>query len=213
MAGNKVQQASNTAVTTPVTATLSTTPITGNLLVAIVNANVASGSVTITGFTSAVSVATNVGIGSIQIFSKICDGTDTTSIQAVGTVATLMEIHVFEFSGITTGNTTVKDLTASTVDGGITTTSRASGTTGTTNNADELVIAAIGMLLTNGGLVSWSNSFVTGISTDKTLSSYLLTTATGTQSSTATWTTTQKAAGCIATFIASSGNSYGRSVK
>lgn len=213
MAGYKVQQASNTALTTPVTATLNTTPVLGNLLVAIVNANVAAGSVTVTGFTSAVNVATNVGVGSIQIFSKICDGTDTTSITAVGTLATLMEIHVFEFSGINIANASVKDLTASTVDGGITTTTRASGTTGTTNGADEVVIAAIGMLLTNGGLVSWSNSFNTGITTDKTLSSYLFPTAAGAQSSTATWTTTQKAAGCIATFFASSGNSLGRSAR
>lgn len=213
MAAFFVQSASNTALTTPVTATLSSTPVKGNLLVALVNANVAAGSVTISGFSSAVNVATNIGIGSTQIFYKICDGTDTTSISAVGTLATLMHLHVFEFGGFNTTTGSVLDLTASTVDGGITTTTRSSGTTGTTNLANELVIAGVGTLLTNGGLVSWSNSFITGITTTDLMSSYLITTAVGAQTSTATWSTTQKAAGVIATFFASTGNSYGRSAR
>jgi len=45
MAAFFVQSASNTAVTTPVVATLSSTPIKGNLLIAVVNANVAAGCV------------------------------------------------------------------------------------------------------------------------------------------------------------------------
>lgn len=210
MAAFPVQQASNTALTTPVTVTLSSVPIKGNLLVGVVNANVAAASVTITGFTSAINVATNIGVGSTQIFFKICDGTDTTSISAVGTLATLMQLHVFEFSGFNITTASVLDLTASTIDGGLAVTSRATGTTGTTSQADEVCIAAVGTLLTNGGLVSWSNSYVTGITTTDLMTAYLITTATGAQSSTATWTTTQKGAGCIATFNASTGNSYYR---
>jgi hypothetical protein len=208
MAAFFLQQASGTALTTPVIATLSTTPKKGNLLIAVVNANVAAGSVTIPGFTSAISVPTNVAIGSTQIFYKVCDGTDTTSVTATGTLATLMHIHAFEFSGFNTLTSSVLDLTASTVDGGLSVTSRASGTTGTTNLAAELVIAAVGTLLTNGGGVSWTNSFVTGITTTCLMTAYLIPTATGAQSTTASWTTTQLAAGCIATFFASTGNSY-----
>lgn len=210
MAAFPVQQASNTALTTPVTATLGQTPKKGNLLVAVVAANVAAASVTIAGFTSAVNVATNLAVGSTQIFYKICDGTDTTQITAVGTLATLMDLHVFEFSGFNTTTGSVLDVTDSTIDGGLGVTSRSSGTTAATNLADELVIAAIGTLLTNGGLVSWSNSFITGITTDKLMTAYIIPTATGAKESTATWNTSQKAAGCIATFFASTGNSYYR---
>src|ERR1035437_4260261 len=134
MAAFFVQSASQTATTTPVTATLSSTPIKGNLLVAVVVANVAGASVSISGFTSA-KIQAFVATGSVEIFFKICDGTDTTSIQAVGTLATLMQIHVFEFSGFNTTIASVLDLTASTADSGVTVTSRASGTTGTTNLA------------------------------------------------------------------------------
>jgi len=213
MAAFFVQSASNTALTTPVTVTLGLTPKITNLLIGVVDANVAAGSVTITGFTSAVSIATNIGVGSTQVFYKICDGTDTTSISSVGTLATLMQFHVFEFSGFNTTTASVLDQTASTADSGVPVTSRASGTTSATTLADELVVAAVGTLLTNGGSVSWTNSYVTGITTTDLMTSYLITTATGAQSTTASWATLQNAAGCVATFKASSGNSFYRGGK
>lgn len=211
MAAFPVQQASNTALTTPVTATLASTPKKGNLLIASVVGNVTAGNVSITGFTSAISVALAAGIWSNQIFYKICDGTDTTSISAAGTLATIMQIHAFEFSGFNTLLTaSAIDQTATAADGALTVTSRASGTTSAIAIADELIIASIGMSSTNGGGLSWTNSFVSGLSTTDLATAYLITTATGAQSTTASWSTLALSAGCIATFQASTGNSYYR---
>lgn len=201
---------SATALTTPVTATLGSTPKKGNLLVACVTANVTAANVSISGWSSAVSISLAAGVWSNQIFYKICDGTDTTSVSASGTLATVMQIHAYEFSGFNTTTGSVLDQTASAADAGLTVTSRATGTTGSTANADELVIASVGMSSTNGGGLSWTNSFITGVTTTDLATSYLIPIATGTQTTTASWSTLALSAGCIATFIASTGNSYYR---
>lgn len=210
MAAFFVQSASATALTTPVSATLSSTPKVGNLLVASVTANVTAANISISGFTSAVSVALAAGIWANEVFYKICDGTDTTSISAVGTLATVMQLHVFEFSGFNIANASVLDKTATTADSGLTVTSRASGTTASTTTTDQLAFASIGMSSTNGGSLSWTNSFATGLTTTDLATAYLITTATGAQSTTASWSTLALSAGCITTFIASVGNSYYR---
>ncbi len=208
MAASFVQSASNTSVISSVAVTLSTTPKKGNLLVACVNSNVTSGNESISGWTSAASVALALSVWSNQIFYKICDGTDTTTVTVSGTLATLMQAHVFEFSGFTTSTGSVLDKTATTADSALTVTSRSSGTTGATVNADELAIASVGMPTTNGGGLSWTNSFVPGPVTTNLATAYIITTVTGTQTTTASWSTLALSAGCIATFIASSGNSY-----
>lgn len=213
MAAFLIQSSSNTALTTPVTATLAATPIKGNLLVAAVEANVTGNSVSISGWSSAISVALAAGIWSNQIFYKICDGTDTTTVTASGTLATVMQLHAFEFGGFTTTTGSVLDKTATAADSALTVTSRASGTTGATVNADELIFASVGMSSTNGGSLSWTNSFISGITTTDLATAYLIPIVTGTQNTTASWSTLALSAGCIATFIASSGNSYGKGLR
>lgn len=210
MAASLVQQASGTGTTTSVTATLATTPKKGNLLVVSVTANVASASVTISGFTQAVTIALAAGISSNQIFYKISDGTETTTISATGTLATLMQMHAYEFSGFNTDTATVLDQTASVADSTLTVTSRSSGTTGTTANADELVFVSIAMSTTNGGGLSWTNSYTAGVVTTSLATAYTTPIVTGAQSTTASWTTLALSSGCIATFKASSGNVHAR---
>lgn len=187
-----------------VAATFDATPTQNNLILALVSSNVAAGSMAITGFSTATSVA--VGItGGMVLFYKIAGAAESATITATGTLATLMDLHIFEYSNI---NSSPLGVTATTADSGLGVTSRLSGTTAVAANGSSLTFAGVATILTNGGLVSWSNSFNTGITTTDLMSSDLVTFSNAAQSTTATWNTSQRAAGLIATFLQTQGNVY-----
>ncbi len=205
MAASKVQSASNTSILATVTATFSQAPRSGNLLVAAVTANVGTGSIAISGWTAANSIAVGVA-GGLVVFYKVSAGTET-SVTATATAAILMDLHIFEYAGI--DNASPLDVVASTADGGSGVTARSSGTTATLTQANELAFVAVATAGNNGGLVSWSNSYTTEITTTDLMTADLVTTVTTATSSTATWTTSQRAAGIIVTFFGETGNTYG----
>lgn len=204
MAASLRQKASATSIIASVAATFGSTPVAGNLLIAAVTTNIGTGSTAITGFSTATSVAVGVA-GGLVIFYKVSAGNETT-ITATGTLATLMDLHIFEYSGI--DNASPLDKVASTADGGAGVTSRASGTTATLTQANELAFAAIATAGANGGNVSWSNSYVAETTTTDLQTADLITAATTATSSTATWNTSQRAAGAIATFFGETGDNH-----
>lgn len=199
------QSASNTSLLASVTATFGATPKAGNLLVAAVTASVATGSISITGWSSGNSIAVGVA-GGLVIFYKVAGAAESTTVTANGTLAVFMDIHIFEYAGI--DNASPIDKTATTADGGSGVTSRASGTTATTSQANELLFVAVGMDAANGNNASWSNSFNAEITTTHLITSDLSVSATGTYSSTGTWTNSARAAGAIITFLGETGDSY-----
>lgn len=210
MAANLVQQASNTSASSSCTVTLGQAQTLGNLMVAVVVSNVSSASTTVATYTSAVNVEANVGSGTVKILYARASNSTTTTVVCNATGGTMINMHVYEFAGFGTTTNTALDKTASTIDGGSAVTSRDSGTTAATTLADEIVVAGVGTLSSNGGVVSWSNSFTTGVTTDKLMSSYAFPFVTGAQSTTCTYTSSVKSAGAIATFFARTGNTYSR---
>lgn len=200
------QSASNTAVLATVSATFSTTPTQGNLLVAAVTANVGVGSITITGWTTGKSIAVGLA-GGLIVFYKVAGIGESTTVTANGTLATFMDIQIFEYDGI--DNASPLDVTGSTADDTTSVTSRSSGASGTLTQANELVFAAVAQAGANGGGASWTNSYTARITTTHLISADLNTTVTTTTNSTGSWTTGQRAAGVILTFFAETGDTVG----
>lgn len=197
MALVQVQVQNGSSATDTVTATYGATPTDNNLLIAVYRANTDESTVTPpSGWTRANTVAVTVGHHSI--WYKIASS-DPAGVTFTATGATLGQLHIYEYSGNDT--VSVLDKTASTADSGVTVTSRSSGTTATTSQADEVCIAAIS--LTGGTtLPSWTNSFGSGQLTTRLASVTLIVSSTGTYETTRSWTTAVRAAGLIATFKA-----------
>lgn len=204
MAASLIQKASNTSVLATVSATFTNAPEAGNLLVAAVTANVGTGSITISGWSTATSIAVGIA-GGLVIFYKVSVGNETT-VTSSATLAAFMDLHIFEYAGI--DNASPLDKTATTADGGVGVTSRASGTTATLTQANELGFAAVAMAGTNGGGASWTNSFVAETTTTDLITSDIIVNATTALSTTGSWNTSQRAAGAIVTFLGETGNSY-----
>ncbi len=181
---------------TTVTVTWNSTPAVGNLLIAIARGyqgTIASAS--ISGYTLAESAVCGSS-GAVGIFYKIA-GVGETGATLVWTGATAsVYLAIEEWSPFASAPLDKINHTNNT--GG--TTSRSSGTTPATTVNDELCIAAIGW----GGAVtglSWTNSFASEYAS---LSLYayasLVISSTGTQETTASWTTSRVNGCCIATF-------------
>lgn len=182
-----------------VTCSFGSAPTAGNLLIAYgsaVGALIAGAS--ISGWTLAVS-ATKTATSSLAIWYKISDGSET-NVTLNWTGATTLYLTIEEWSGITTPTL---DKTAYTNDTGSGVTSRSSGTTSETSAAEELACAFVAQGDAVSSL-SWTNSFVTGASNTGHYPASKVLSSTGAQETTASWTTSRRAGGCIATFMAGS---------
>lgn len=199
------QKTSNTSLLASVTATYTSTPGAGNLLVAAVTANVGVGSITITGWSTGKSIAVGIA-GGLVVFYKVAGAAESTTVTASGTLATFMDLHIFEYDGI--DDASPLDQSGSTADSGVGVTSRSSGTTGTTVDANELVFVAVATAGANGGGVSWTNSVTAETTTTNLMTGDKSVTAVGTFESTATWNTSQRAAGVAVTFLGETGNTF-----
>lgn len=197
----RIQSASNTSVLASVTATYGATPTQNNLLLAAVSSNVGVASTAIAGWSTAVSAAVGIA-GGLVLFYKIAGAAESTTVTSTATLATLMDIHIYEYSNI---DGSPLGVTASTADSGLGVTARASGTTTVTANGSSLIFAAVATALGNGGLVSWSNSFNTGITTTDLMTADSIAFVNAAQTTTATWISSQRAAGIMATFLQTQG--------
>ena len=193
------QTTTGTSATTSVSATYPTATTAGNLLVAAVWGSTNATSNIITGWSSG-KEQDATGAGTITIFCKIADGTETT-ITATNAGAGLMRIALYEYSGpMTTITGGVPDTIAET--GGATTGSGTTASSGsaTTTNPNDLLFAAIGWVGGNTTSPSWDSSFVSGTTDARMATADRIVTSTGTYSSTVTWTTSRASASAIVAF-------------
>ncbi len=201
----KLQSASNTSVAATVAATFGATPTQGNLLVAAVTASVGVGSIAISGWSSGSSIALGVA-GGMVVFYKVAGIGESATVTSTATLATFMDLHIFEYDGI--NNASPLDKAAVSADSGSGVTSHNTGSTGTLSQGIELAFAAVGQAATNGAGASWDSSFTTEITTTHLITGDLSVNATTALNPTASWTTSQRAAGIILTFFGETGDSY-----
>jgi len=198
----QVQKASATAATNSVTATFGATPTPNNLLIAVVlNTTDTAGGV-ITGWTvvpGATVQFTGANVDITVMLYKIAGVGESTSVTATASGATLMELAIFEYSGLVTSLPVDKVATAGNGNTSAAT-SQSSGTTAVTSQPLELAIAAVG---TGNSVTSltWSNSFTAQVDTTRVHVGDKILAAPGAQESTASWTTARVPAGLIVTFV------------
>lgn len=201
----RVQSVSNTSVLTSVAGTLSTTPIQGNMILAAVTADVGAGVTAISGYTSIGNVPLGLA-GGLELFYKVATAAESGTITATATLATFMDLHVYEYSGL---DNSAPLLTFGTVaDSGSGVTSRSSGTSAIAANAPALTFVATAQALTNGAGAAWTNGMNTGITTTHLITGDLPIFTSVAQNSTASWNTSQRSAGMIALFLPQQGNRY-----
>jgi hypothetical protein len=201
----RVQSIANTSALTSVLGTLSTTPVQGNLLVAAITADVGVTSISVSGFTEAGSIAVGLA-GGLALFYKTAGINESGTVIGTATLATFLDMHVYEYSGL--ANSSPLQSFVTTADSGIGVTSRSGGTTVIAANAPSLTFSAIAQALTNGGGVSWTNSMNVGTTTTHLTTSDLPIFTSVAQNTTASWNTSQRAAGAVVTFLSQPGNSY-----
>lgn len=114
--------------------TLDAPPTAGNLMVAVVNSDATIA--TPSGFTLAISAVSGQGL---YIFYRVVVGGDSATVTFTPDHSTAVAAGIIEYSGLTA---TPLDKTASNTTGGGS--SIATGTTATTSQADELLLAVIG---------------------------------------------------------------------
>lgn len=195
------QLATNSSATNSVVATYPATPIQGDLLTALAYSSGGPNTLAISGWTSVVQMQYgSANVHCVGLLIKTAGASESTTVTATVAASTAMALYISEWQGATASPL---DVTATTADTGADVTSRSSGTTGVTSQADELAIGLWGLANTNGGSISYTNSF-TSLSSSyaRLLTAYKILTATGTQESTATWATGRRAVGIIATFRA-----------
>lgn len=152
MAATKVQTKSyrSTAQATSHNISPTSTPTSGNLLILTVVSDATVN--TPSGWTLAVSA---VNYSGTYIYYKTSAGNETT-ITVSPTASAATGIDFLEYSGMATSSQL--DATASTTPPG-TVSSVSSGTTATTAQADEVLVAVIGISTTLQSVSPWSNSF------------------------------------------------------
>lgn len=202
-----VQQQSAQAAAGEVTATYDTAPTQNNLLIAVVSATTLAATVGITGWEIA---DAEDNAGCVKIFFKIAGASEPSAVTATATGSGATQIHIYEFSGNVT--TTPHDQQAGANSGLGTTRSQSTGTTGTTAQADELLLAGVSVNGSFGATPTWSNSFTGGpTGANRLASAYRIVAATGTYETTADWTagSLRRAQGTLVTFKADTGAAVG----
>lgn len=205
--------AQSAASTTGLVVTLGAPPTAGNTLVAACNSDATVA--TPAGFLLAVSAVSGQGL---YIFYRVVQSGDGSSVTFAPSVADSVAGGVLEYSGLTA---TPLDQTASNTTNA-SATSLATGTTGMTSQASELIIVVVGPHAGNNHpwvLQSWSAGYTSqveqpnGLATAGAASSAChigdrIVAATGTYSATGTWAPASSDAGAaIATFKAVAGGS------
>lgn len=186
------QDALAASTTTSVTATYPGATTAGNTLLASVYMNVTTGLATISGWTLLKEGAFSGTAQNVAIWGKIATGSETTVTASGATGATLMRIHIYEYSGMASSLTT--DGTQNATSGVTNVTTLASGNI-TTTNASDLLFMALG---TGGATTAhaFTNSFTklqSDASAIRLVDANQIVTSTGTYSSTPTWTTSLRA--------------------
>lgn len=185
------------------TITFDAAPTSGNLCVWVVTSDAIVS--TPSGLTLAVSAIDYAGH---YIFYRVNGGSESSSTAFVPSASTSLVVAAYEYSGMATSS--VMDRTASNTPGGIIS-SISTGTTATTTQSDELVVATVGISVASGSptISSWSSSFTTEDSVGSTGSAVNVrvgtairkVTSAAAYSSTATLSsTTASPSGAIATF-------------
>lgn len=184
-----------------VTVSWNATPTAGNLLVARAIGAAATDGGAITGWTRVDYARYGASSGYVAIFVKIAGGSEG-GVTVTFTSATTTRLEIEEWSNSDGWDSTPIDQYTH-ADSTSSGTSKSTGTTGTTEEADELSVSVIGW----GGAVtgiSWSNSFTadfeqpTGSLTFA--GAHKILSATGTVETTASWTTSRLAGAAVATF-------------
>ena len=181
-----------------VTAVFVNTPAEGNLLIAWARVESADGGGSISGWTKAIEVPFAATSKYASIFYKIAGASETKNVTLVQAGAAAVHLAIEEWTEVT-----ALDKTA-TNPNGASATSLSTGTTATTIVAAELCIAIMGLNNTVTS-PSWSNSFNTEFSKPAgailLLGGSKIISSTGTQETTASWTTSRTCGGAIATFM------------
>jgi hypothetical protein len=186
--------------TASISATYASTPTQNNLLIAVVYSNVTTGSNKITGWSTASDQLVGNNTQGITILYKIAGAGESTTVTATATGASVMRIHIYEYTGNAT--TSFTDGTNNGNGGASSVSSQTTNSISTTNAADLLFVTC--GLGANVTVPAWTNSFNLRQtdSTIRVIDGDLITTATGSYSSAASWTTATKATAIIAAFKA-----------
>jgi len=97
------QDASGSTSGASVSATYASAPTKGDLLVAFVMSNKAPGTNVLTGWTKVVEATWSTSAQSGTCFAKVSDGTESATVTATATAATIMRLAIFELSGAPAG--------------------------------------------------------------------------------------------------------------
>lgn len=200
------QDASGTG-TTSATATYAAIPTNRNLLIAVVGSNDGvNPSATIPGWTFVNSGSVGTAID-CSIFYKIATASELTVVTATQSTASIIDIAIYEYTGI---YTTTKDRVSSSSSTGL---AVSTGTTLVTRISNDLIIAGVMWPSVAQTLTSWSASFTPRLSVGTHLfTADLVATVTNAYASTCTVTGTSAAAvGVIVAFAnngALSNNNY-----
>lgn len=208
MAIARVQAAAgNTPNTAAVTATLGATATANNLLVAFHSNRGVETPGTPLGWTQ---TATVDGDNTATMFHKVSDGTET-GITVSLLLAAEQTVSLIEYSGTAT---------TSPLDGAVTNASNAFASSFatanlTTTNANDVLVAGLGLSGTPDGTISWDSSFVAvtqqqssgGASSNASAqgTAERIVAATATYSTTASWTTGRRKTTILAAFKAAAG--------
>ena len=196
------EEYSANVVGTTVTTTFKQTPTQGNLLVCVYGGKISDANLTGpgAGWTKAVSRQASVSLAA-GMWYKIAGAAEATAVVCTQAGAAAPQwVQIYEYPGVTA---TPLDVTASNSSAGAVVT-LATGTTLATAQADELVIAAWQTNDPAGRLSSVTDSFepelASNLGDPALFAAAKVVSATGTQTSTGTWTTSNACVGLIATF-------------
>ena len=202
----QAQDAGTVGNQTSITATFGSTPTEDNLLILVHYYSSASTVTLPSGWTEAEQNRdTNDNGNTTTIAYKVAGASEGTGVTVTVGSSRHSTLSIFEYSGIVTSSPLDQSAQNSCQDGR----SCSVGTTGTTSQADELVIGALGVPGNIGGWDNtWTNSFTqqtTAISTgsgtiaNNSVADYIAS-STGTFETTEGWNQDKKAFGVIATF-------------
>jgi hypothetical protein len=201
----RVQNTSNTSLTTSVAATFSTQPIQGNVLLAVATSSIPVANLDMPGWVLVDNVSLGVS-GGMSIFYKVAGFSEPNSGTATGILATFMDLHIYEYSGIDTTNPINSVVKVS--DSGSGVTNKSSGTTTVAVNAPVLTFTAVAQTLSNGGSSSWTNNMNPGVTSTHLITADLPIFTSESQSASASWNNSQRAAGMLVTLNPTPGNTY-----
>jgi hypothetical protein len=196
MAVAKVQYASGTSGSSPVSAVYGSTPTLDNLLVAVAMNNVTSGTLGISGWT----MLTDRSFGtanSIAAFAKIAGSSESTNVSCTSSGApTQMRLAVWEFSGSVTTSASDAVYLSSTAAGTFGATATTNSASFTTGSEAEYALAAIAFQNTVTAPAA-DSGFTIDTTYDRLVTAYKAISSSGSESTTFTWTTSRNNAHVI----------------